>query len=493
MQPDRTLMPGHPWPRRLPLTPTGVLLVALVCGLGALLATLSLDQSAIFVLACVLVALSFVDPAAALAGLILVIPFSTISTVEGSDFAVSAVEPVLALLLASWLAWGLARRQFPLTRAALLAPLGLVLVTVLLSVLSAQRIGLWLKESAKWLELMLVYAFTVAHLGQRRRQLIVLGAVLLAGAIEGFYGAFQYATGSGPAAFAVGQSLRAYGHFEQPNPFAGYLGTILPIALALLWWRRSRWLTALALLGAAGTGLGILLSQSRGAWLGLACALAVMLLAWSAQSRRLLALGVMGLPLLPLLVANRLVPASLTDRLTSIFENFGFFDVRTVQVTSENFALVERMAHWQAGWYMFLDHPILGVGAGNYPAAYDDYSLPGWREALGHAHNYYLNMAAETGLVGALALVLLLLAVYGQIARGLRRAPEGDGTRALLVGLLGSFAVLTVHNFFDNLLVHGIQVQMGFFMGLATLLASEQAPDGGGRGSLPPGRRAVST
>jgi O-antigen ligase len=192
-------------------------------------------------------------------------------------------------------------------------------------------------------------------------------------------------------------------------------------------------------------------------------------LAWSPRARTLIIPLVGGVVLVVGLAMLGLLPPNLASRITSVTDNFGIFDVRYVPPTSENFAVVERMAHWQAGWYMLLDHPILGVGAGNYPAAYAEYYLPGWQEPLGHAHNYYLNMAAETGLPGAAALVLLLVVVYRSILAGLRQQPEGSFGRAILAGLLASLVVLTVHNLFDNLLVHGMQVQVGLLLGLATL------------------------
>jgi len=49
--------------------------------------------------------------------------------------------------------------------------------------------------------------------------------------------------------------------------------------------------------------------------------------------------------------------------------------------------------------------PLAGDRLWHYQAAYARYSLPKWRMALGHAHNYYLNIAAETGLIGLLAYV----------------------------------------------------------------------------------------
>ena len=77
---------------------------------------------------------------------------------------------------------------------------------------------------------------------------------------------------------------------------------------------------------------------------------------------------------------------------------------------SANFSTVERLAHWIAGLRMFAAHPILGVGAGNYDAAYAKYALPDWPDALGYAHNYYINVAAETGILGFVAFLALTAA-----------------------------------------------------------------------------------
>ena len=127
------------------------------------------------------------------------------------------------------------------------------------------------------------------------------------------------------------------------------------------------------------------------------------------------------------------------------------------------------------------DYPFLGVGPGNYPAVYERYYIPPWREALGHAHNYYLNMAAEAGIPGLLALLLML----GMAFRGLARRIQATSptalarggsvlepayspafARALALGLLGSLAVFCIHNLFDNLLVHGVGIQIGVLLGL---------------------------
>jgi O-antigen ligase len=192
------------------------------------------------------------------------------------------------------------------------------------------------------------------------------------------------------------------------------------------------------------------------------------------------------------------LPPNLATRITAVTDNFGVFDVRNVPPTSENFALVERMAHWQAGWEMFRDYPFLGVAPGNYPAVYEHYYIPPWKEPLGHAHNYYLNMAAEAGVPGLLAFLTLLGLAFRALRRRIRAAealsqqPSTNGAspggasplaprpspltldppfsptfaRVLALGLLGSLAMFSIHNLFDNLLVHGVGIQIGVLLGL---------------------------
>jgi putative inorganic carbon (HCO3(-)) transporter len=136
------------------------------------------------------------------------------------------------------------------------------------------------------------------------------------------------------------------------------------------------------------------------------------------------------------------------------------------------------MAHWQAGWYMFLDNPWLGVGAGNYADAYPTYFVGMWREALGHAHNYYLNMLAELGIVGGGVLLLLLGLAFRQLGGALVRSEDrGDEFwRAVLAGVFGGLVVFCVHNLFDSLFVHSVNIQIGVLLGVGLLAADRLKP-----------------
>ena len=422
--------------------------------------------------------LALIQPIVGLPLLLLAVPFGGLTRSSSgdtsSDLSFGAAELLVALLTATWLARGVRLRQLNVRSGAIVVVALAMVSLATFSVVYADDRPAAIKESLKWLELLLAVLIVVDLAAEPRLARWVIGAMLVAGAAEAAYGAVQFVTDAGPGAFQLSGALRAFGHFDQPNPFAGYLTTILPLAVCMALCPanpvRFRWLA----LGAAGLlGVGIGLSQSRGAWLGAAVATLCLLLAWSRFTRRLLIPCALGGTLALALAVSGLLPAAILDRLGQAIEYFGVFDVRTVEVSSENWAVVERMAHWQAGWYMFLDHPWLGVGAGNYAAAYPQYFVGSWHAALGHAHNYYLNILAELGIVGGGVLVILLGLAFRQLGGALVRSEPLRTTfwRAVLAGVLAGLIVFCIHSMFDSLFVHSVNIQVGVLLGLGLLAA----------------------
>jgi putative inorganic carbon (HCO3(-)) transporter len=438
-----------------------------------------------------------ISPSFGLYAVLAAIPFSPTFGLEDAAFSISVFEPLLVLVILIWLIQGAWRHQIVLPREGLFGAMALLLVILFLAGGSATSLPLAFKETLKWVLLVLAYVFTRNAVRDERAARAVLAALFFTGAGQAFMGMVQFTVPFGPPAFAVGPFMRAHGMFGQPNPFAGYLGTILPLALAMLAISHPGRFRAIAAFGFLMVGTGILLSLSRGAWLGMAISFGVMALAWSARARQLV-IPLVGMIVLVVAMAMMgLLPPNIATRITSATDNFGVFDVTGVVPTADNFAVVERMAHWQAGWLIFNDYPFLGVGPGNFPAVYERYYIPPWKEPLGHAHNYYLNMAAEAGVPGFLALLLVLGLAFRGLGRKIRAtspnrrslietdAPGAAGAssssvgtivldppyspafaRALALGLVGSLAMFSIHNLFDNLLVHGVGIQIGVLLGL---------------------------
>ena len=101
---------------------------------------------------------------------------------------------------------------------------------------------------------------------------------------------------------------------------------------------------------------------------------------------------------------------------------------------------------------MIAAHPVLGVGIGNFYAAYPRFMLPeAWREPLlYHAHNAVLDFWSMLG-VGGLAAFIWLEIAFWRMALRLRRAPLSQDSRALLIGLMASMAYALAHGLADTL------------------------------------------
>ncbi|MEP7200015.1 MAG: O-antigen ligase family protein, partial [Chloroflexota bacterium] len=167
-------------------------------------------------------------------------------------------------------------------------------------------------------------------------------------------------------------------------------------------------------------------------------------------------------------------PPAIADRIADIPTFFGLnlFDPRSVVLTNENFGIVDRMAHWFAAWNMFADFPWLGVGIGNYGVVYPNYGLREWPFSLGHAHNFYLNMLAESGLIGLVFYLVLVASALGYAWTVARRSV--GIWRVVALGALGALVAMTAHNLFDNLYVHGMNIQFAFLMGVLATLRAER-------------------
>jgi O-antigen ligase len=466
------------------IRPRHLLLPALLLIVGAALALLPVRWAVGAAAGVVAIGLVLVRPQLALYLIAFAIPFGSLLEVEiGSGITVGVTEGLIVLATAAWLARTMAYRiekAWPPLSVSLFLFIGAVGV----SLLNVTSLPHAFKELAKWIEF-LVVLLIVAHMGDRSHSQNLVACLLLAGIAQAALGAYQFFARAGPEFFAIGRYIRAYGTFEQPNPYAGYLGLTAPLALGLLLASRKGirldgsvlanagsagndvpgWLRWLALGSFVATSIGIGMSASRGAWLAFGAAFVAVVTTQSRRGAALLIAAILVLFLLGQLGTLYLLPTGITQRLTSFLPAVGVSDVRSIEVTDANYASLERLAFWQAALDMWRDHPVLGVGLGNYPIAYARYALPKWRMALGHAHNYYLNIAAEAGLIGLLGYLALWAAALWQTVQ-VRLASRDAYTQALALGALGVLVHLSVHNIVDNLWVHNMYIQVAIVMGL---------------------------
>jgi O-antigen ligase len=460
-------------------------LLAVVIALGVGLTWLALPLAAIGLLGAIVATLILLHPVWGLVALIPLIPFSPLVSLDVGEFSLGGMEALLALILAAWLLRMSARRQIVIPHPPLLLPWLLWLGVLLVSWLGALSLGAVLTETLKWLEMLALYLFIAANV-ERRHLPWLVGATLLAGTAQAALGLYQFLFRIGPEGFLLfgGRFLRAYGTFRQPNPYAGYLGLVLPIAYSLALWglldrhqpsatSQQRMHHKLRLTLYASISFVIMLaalfaSQSRGAWIGFAAAVVAVSLVRGGRTAALFALVIAMLAGLGAVGGfQTLMPPFITQRFSDVLSAPSIADIATIEVTDANFAAIERLAHWGAALDMWRDHIWLGVGFGNYAAVYPAYAIGRWLDPLGHAHNYYLNVAAEAGLTGLLAYGLFWLSAFGL---GWRAVRHSQGLRrAVAAGGLGVLVHLSTHNLVDNLFVQGMYLHVSVVLGILYL------------------------
>lgn len=231
----------------------------------------------------------------------------------------------------------------------------------------------------------------------------ILCALSLTGAAAGGLAVAQYFSVAGPL-FPVfpGYAQRVYSVFGNQDLLGAYLALTLPLTIALAWGRRSRSVFYLFLFV---QGVALVLSGSRSAWLAAAAGMVAALAMAPPQSGKR---ALMAFTCVALGVIAGAIPTG-SEPLERIQDSFGDSD------TGGRI----RLWVWAGTTRMILDHPVLGVGPGNFAYWSPSYlgavvSSPEGHRYLHneihtlHAHSEPLELLAETGVIGLLFLFWLM-------------------------------------------------------------------------------------
>ena len=249
-----------------------------------------------------------------------------------------------------------------------------------------------------WYNLVGVYVLTYFVVGQNMRSVQQVKDLLIVTAMAAvlvvLYGFYQFIFGIDISAmkWVDGDAFpelrkRVFSTWENPNILAGYLDIIICLVFGLFVKADTqKKKIVLGIMLAAGAAC-LTMTYARGACLVIAVIFVIygMLKDW----RVLLACVAVAAGLL-------VVDPVLYERLSSVFTK--------VDTSSEM-----RLAFWESTIAMIQDHPFLGIGWGAYWMVYPEYDfyLQGADIRIVHAHNWYLNYAAEIGIPGMLSFVWL--------------------------------------------------------------------------------------
>lgn len=404
-------------------------------------------------------------PSLGLSFLILSVPVQTSLILAVGSRDVTLTKLVLVAVAIGWIAKVVTTRAYPPVTGISVAFV-LYILALIASVWNAVNRGAWAGETYRWLTAALVYVIASQSIRRRSDLLAVLAATSSAVIACGIVALIQVMNHSGPPSFTVNGVTRAFGAFGEPNPFAAYfeiaalplIGFLAALGFDRFWSKNRMLFIALAAPSAFGLS-GVYLTHSRGGAIGALAGLLSIGLLVDRRSRAALLFSAG-------LLALALVISGSSGAIVNRIEPLGGDWRGSAQVTPSNFSVEERVAHWGAALKMWEQHPIIGIGAGNFNDNFRR-DTPVWRFRIprGHAHNGYLQAAAQAGTVGLIAYLSLLIASLAQAGRCLRIA-SNPLERGIAIGTIAATVVVMAHGMFDYLHVLNLGLQLSVAWGM---------------------------
>lgn len=247
------------------------------------------------------------------------------------------------------------------------------------------------------------------------KRLAAGGAVCVA--VSGAYGVLQRIQGIEVNASYVdlkvnaGMPGRVYSFFDNPNTFAEVLILLLPLVLALILCSRHL-ISKLIACGIFAVGVAALgMTYSRASWVGIACAMVVMVFLWRPKLiPAFVLLCCVAIPFLPSTIWNRILTiANPADSSTS-----------------------SRIPLYQAALEVIRNRPITGAGLGTAATQryIADYNLYHAEAPFVHSHNFYLEVWIQAGLLGVAGFVSSMLWNIKRTAHAVRHC-ESSAARTI--------------------------------------------------------------
>ncbi len=338
---------------------------------------------------------------------------------------------IVLLIIAIFVRWALfGERPNRLTVPIILfIAYGLVGLGSLLYAVDTSAVTAALDDYVKNVAIALVVIAILRNPSQLKR---VIWTLLVVGIFLGALSVYQYLTRNYSniyGGFAVAKFMnittgvndyRLTGPVGDPNFFAQVMVVLGLLGIERFFHEQHPILKALAGLCAALSILTVVFTFSRGAFVAIILALILYFYAYPPKPFQLVGVLILAIVLIAF------IPSTYYDRVLTIQNLFptpnGFINVK------QDSAIQGRASETLTAAVMFVSHPLLGVGLNNFPILYQEYT-----KSLGLApssqerspHNLYLQVAAETGIIGLIAFMAIVILGYRSILKARKKLIEG--------------------------------------------------------------------
>ncbi len=286
---------------------------------------------------------------------------------------------------------------------------------------------------------------------------IAMTLMVTAGFAVSVLGIFQYITGLDTTALWIDQNLfsgietRVYGTLDNPNVFGNYLQVLIPFSVFLFIVNKDRLARIYFASATVFMVISLIFTYSRSSWMGVLLSLIVFTLLMPRQLLPFAAGGVIVTPVVlsyvPSVLARLKGLGSLADSSTRY-----------------------RVAVWMSSLEIIKDYWPCGIGMGyeNFNRMLSNYA--GSDIVAIHSHNTFLQVTCETGIMGFLLFVSLII-FYVRICLSAYKTSTNHFIKTLSTALLSSMSGYVLICLFDNTLYdHSLKLIFWTMLGLCAAL-----------------------
>ena len=303
------------------------------------------------------------------------------------------------------------------------------------------------------LHLILLFIIMTAVMQESEKLLKICCVVTLVALLQGIIGILQFYD----IAFTrLPGNYKPYGFMTNRNLFGSAQALALPFAIYVFYAGKKTW----KIVGASSFAviiISLVLSQTRAAWLsGIAVLIAstiLVLIFIPALRKKWMLSSLAAIAVIAAIVSLLIMTDKESSLARSVKERAASLAVKTSSGSEAEVNITERLKLLKKTMTMIGDHPVTGVGAGNWKVMIPSYGLDSTVYGKGivapdRVHNMYLQVASETGVPGAIFYFAMWL-IIAWIGFLMIRNINDNNKKVLLILMLAGFAAIAVDSLFS--------------------------------------------
>lgn len=412
------------------------------------------------------------NPVAGMYLLTFFLPFERIGSIDVVGVTIRISQVVAILTVVTWCVRGLWLGSFKFRPYPLLLPLAGFVAVACLAITNApnlQRSVLVTTFTLFTIGVSVILPSIIRHTTQVEK---LIGILLVSMAVVCVFGIYQFLGDSaGLSTSLTGlrpqytKDILGFPRIQstalEPLYFANYL--LLPLSITIgLWLSRSSrfkplWLLSLVLLG----GVNFILTVSRGGYIALAATLGILAVVYIKQLLR---------PriLIPILL-SLIIAGGVAYRFLNLTEQLETYTTHVTNIFS-GASYEERVETYTIAERIWLQHPWIGIGPGSFGPYAANHPLITPSEGFKIVNNEYIELLAETGILGLTFIIIMLVMLLVRSWKAIRKTTN-PLLRTVMIALVAAMiGILVQYNTFSVLYIMHIWFTIGLMVSIQNII-----------------------